>query len=79
MTQQEFETKFYSCYEKHLKQFTDSKEIIKRLNLNDGDTLSTNENISKLFYLSLEISTKFLYETLSEVLDLENENPHQEL
>ena len=53
-------------------KFSDSKEVSKRLNLPDNEVLSTTEIIAKLFYLNLEISTKFLYETLFEVLDLDD-------
>ena len=72
MTKDEFNSKFNSCYEKYMKQFSDSKEVSKMLNLPDNEVLSTTEIIAKLFYLNLEISTKFLYETLSEVLDLDD-------
>lgn len=72
MTKDEFNSKFNSCCDKYLKQFSDSKEVIKRLNLPDSEVLSTTEIIAKLFYLNLEINTKFLYETLSEVLDLDD-------
>ena len=72
MTKDEFNSKFTSCYEKYMKQFSDSKEVSKRLNLPDNEVLSTTEIIAKLFYLNLEINTKFLYETLSDVLDLDD-------
>lgn len=49
MTKDEFNSKFTSCYEKYMKQFSDSKEVSKRLNLPDNEVLSTTEIIAKLF------------------------------
>ena len=70
MTKDEFQAKFNAHYEKYLKHL--DEEISKRLESKSGKTLSTNEIIIKLFYLNLEISTKFLYETISEFLDLDD-------